>query len=171
MAPEESQGEEAPTAQILPSPTPESEAPAERILLLPTATKETEEAVPIVSATETLTPVLPTDADANVLLLPTPTPSESDGVADSNDEPTANPAGLLPGIVIGEVGINVRSQPDLAADIVGALSEGASVNAAGRTQDEEWIQLALEDGRRGWVATFLVQLDGASADLPIVGAE
>ena len=77
----------------------------------------------------------------------------------------------MPGIVIGDVGINARGQPDLSADIVGALPEGASINATGRTQDGEWLQLALEDGRSAWVAAFLVQLEGESADLPIVDSE
>jgi hypothetical protein len=51
---------------------------------------------------------------------------------------------------------NLRARPDLNAAIVGGTTAGDAVTVIGQSLDGEWYGVALANGRRAWVAAFLV---------------
>lgn len=65
-------------------------------------------------------------------------------------------------------GLNVRTAPELNADVVTLLPDQSAVPAIGRYATNEWILVDLGDGATGWVFTELVQLEGELASLPAI---
>jgi len=67
--------------------------------------------------------------------------------------------------------VNVRSGPDTRFDIVGQLAQGDTVTVNGReSESTRWLQVTLDDGQTGWVASFTVIIDGSVAGLPVIEA-
>lgn len=67
--------------------------------------------------------------------------------------------------------IIVREGPDLSFAQVGQAAQGDTLTVTGRTEDGAWYQVALADASAGWVAEYLVALDGNSALLPVIAVE
>lgn len=67
--------------------------------------------------------------------------------------------------------IIVREGPDLAFPQTAQAAQGDMLTITGRTEDGAWYQVALADGTTGWVAEYLVALDGDSALLPVIAVE
>ncbi|MBN2471664.1 MAG: SH3 domain-containing protein [Anaerolineae bacterium] len=63
--------------------------------------------------------------------------------------------------------IIVREAPELTAPEIARAAQGESLTITGRTESGEWYQVALEDGT-GWVAEYLVALEGSAAALPVI---
>jgi uncharacterized protein YgiM (DUF1202 family) len=62
---------------------------------------------------------------------------------------------------------NVRSAPNTAAAVIGQLQPGDIVTVTGRSNARgEWLQIEF-NGQTGWVAFFLVSVEGALDTLPI----
>lgn len=66
--------------------------------------------------------------------------------------------------VLGNVNINARTQPTTDAPILMLVAGGTSWAGLTLSTDGEWVQIALPNGRRGWVARrFLVESERLSA--------
>lgn len=66
----------------------------------------------------------------------------------------------------GTQGVNVRSQPELNAEIVASMEPGMQAIGLSRNEAGDWLQINL-DGVTGWVFTEMVTLSGSVEDLPI----
>lgn len=115
---------------------------------------------------EPATEITATKTATETLLLPTPTPSPALGEA----PPVAAPISVT--LTISAVnGLNVRTTPEIAADIVSLLENGATVDVIGRYVDGNWYRVRLPDGSEGWVASEFVVLNGDPAGLPVTRLE
>jgi len=70
--------------------------------------------------------------------------------------PTLIEGSLLNAVVAGDV-VNLRSQPRVDADLIGALEKGCQVQAIGRTEEGDWLKVDFQ-GIQGWVAAQYVEL-------------
>ena len=73
------------------------------------------------------------------------------------------------GIIIGNEGVqavNVRSQPDINADIVSRLEPGTQAIGLSRNANGDWILVDL-DGVIGWVYTEMVTSSISTENLPV----
>ena len=62
--------------------------------------------------------------------------------------------------------VNLRDGPDTSAEIITQLGNRAEFAAIGRNELGDWVQVA--NGRYdGWIASFLVSLNGDIQDLPV----
>ena len=62
----------------------------------------------------------------------------------------------------------LRVLPDVKAYDYGRVEPGTAVALVGRTADNEWVLVQLEDGTTGWGRVNAVVADGDVADLPAV---
>ena len=65
-------------------------------------------------------------------------------------------------------GLNVRTAPELNADVVTLLPDQSAVPAIGRFATNEWILVDLGGGATGWVFTDLVTVVGELSTLPAI---
>lgn len=57
--------------------------------------------------------------------------------------------------------LNVRTAPDVRAEIIAQLSGGNGVDIIGRNSNSTWFEVRLNDGRVGWAnAQYLVERNG-----------
>ncbi len=77
-----------------------------------------------------------------------------------------------PHLVVRVPALNVRGGPGLNYGIIDMLRQGTDVAVTGRSDPAGWWQVTLASGKSGWVngAASLVQLGGATAGVPVVGA-
>jgi hypothetical protein len=72
-------------------------------------------------------------------------------------------------VIVGNDGtqrVNVRSQPDIDADIVSHLEPGMQAIGLSRNDPGDWLLINL-DGVIGWVFTEMVTISAAIEELPI----
>ncbi len=81
------------------------------------------------------------------------------GFAQGND-PT------LIGTVVFPV-VTLREGPGNGFAAVAQAAQGEELAVVGRTTDGAWYLVALEGDEQGWLADYLVQLNGPSSSLPI----
>ena len=68
-------------------------------------------------------------------------------------------------------GLNARESPSLTANAIRLLGGGESFTAIGRSADNQWVQLRLEEENKpAWVFAEYVTLSGALNDLPVAQA-
>jgi hypothetical protein len=65
--------------------------------------------------------------------------------------------------------LRLRTEPGPVGLVLGLLMAGTPLTAVGRTPDSAWIEVNLDDGRRGWVLAEFVDLPPAAAALPVTG--
>jgi uncharacterized protein YraI len=99
--------------------------------------------------------------------VPTATPVPAESVA------TRSPASVLLGPAIGNDYVNVRSAPNLNAQLLGQINRGQSVPVRGRTADGTWYQITYPAGPGGvaWVYGPAASITGDAGTLPIVTAD
>jgi hypothetical protein len=119
---------------------------------LPTATL-----APIVSMTPrfTATPVpsrtpLPTDTYTPSPTPITPTPSNTF---------TPSPTPPITGIVASMQTVNVRQGPGVNFSAIRALVPGTGVEILGQSEDSKWLNIKMDDGAEGWLATSLLRVN------------
>ena len=122
-------------------------------LLNPTATLTPSDTAPPPTATlapsATHTPTnTPTATDT---LTPTPT-----FTATNTSTPTATPTPY--GIIRSQRRANIRRGPGTAYGIVAALEPGSALPVLGRSDDESWIAVRLDDGGDGWISAGLLEI-------------
>jgi len=99
----------------------------------------------VFSVTRTPQPVLPSV---------TPTPAA-----------TATPEGVYG--TVTSFRLNVRTGPGTNYDVLGQLSQGDTVFPVGANLDFTWMVIPFR-GTTGWVAAYLLDLNGNLSDLPII---
>ncbi len=55
-------------------------------------------------------------------------------------------------------GLRLRETPGTAGTILGELEEYTPMQIIGRTEDNKWVQIVLQDGRNGWVSVGYLAL-------------
>jgi uncharacterized protein YgiM (DUF1202 family) len=73
-------------------------------------------------------------------------------------EPTASPTPALIGSIQARVNVNLRQDPGLSAPIIRSIARGAAVEIIGQNIDGTWLQVRLQSGETGWVASYLVEI-------------
>lgn len=63
---------------------------------------------------------------------------------------------------------NIRSAPDINADVLIVLPFNTSATANGRTEDSSWLRVTY-GGVEGWAAAWLITLDQDIIALPVAG--
>ncbi|MEZ4866342.1 MAG: SH3 domain-containing protein [Caldilineaceae bacterium] len=112
----------------------------------------------VLTATQPLTPILTvTTPVTNVLTSAVVTPT-----------PTALAAPTVRVIVRSTYGANARQAPALTAEILTVLPDAVVVTGVGRTADNKWLQIRLDDDSRAWIAAEVVEVEGAMETLPIL---
>ena len=181
-----------PTERASPTPTADTSSPALSVLASEISVPELPPNAPVVIATDTpavLTGEINTDSSPQANkpppaseAQPAPAIPETASVQAQSAPPTAAApvAEIAPAepplaapldVVIPEAaGVNVRAEPGLSAQILTALVQGTRIPAIGRTLDNQWIRVRLDDGREAWVAAFVVELTGDLATLPLINA-
>jgi uncharacterized protein YgiM (DUF1202 family) len=72
----------------------------------------------------------------------------------------------LTGKVLAPIGVNLRSAPDTAFDIIGALPDGTELNLLARSPYSPWVKVEA-DGLVGWLALITLDTDAVIDALPI----
>ena len=65
--------------------------------------------------------------------------------------------------------LNLRTGPGMDHPIIGELMLGQEVGIIGRSDNNEWLQVRLNDGRTGWAAQIWLKTDKSPSDLPVTG--
>jgi hypothetical protein len=83
--------------------------------------------------------------------------------------PTPDPA-AAPASITGTATelLNVRAGPSTRNRILDQIAAGGSMNLTGRTANGQWLRMALNDGRIGWVSARYVDVAGDATALPVV---
>jgi uncharacterized protein YgiM (DUF1202 family) len=108
-----------------------------------------------VAVSPNTTTTAPSPAEAGVITVPA-TSDVASTPAPATVSVTVNAAG----------GLNVRQQPDPSADIVQLLDDGTTVSALSRSANNQWIEVQLQSGARGWVFSQFVVVNGDLSILP-----
>ena len=66
--------------------------------------------------------------------------------------------------------VNVRADTSTASETLGTISAFSTIQITGKDASGNWIQILFNDGT-GWVRADYVQVNDASAEIPVVGAE
>lgn len=119
---------------------------------------------PIVTMTPrfTATPVpsetpIPTETNTPSPTPITPTPS---------DTFTPSPTPPVTGIVASLQTVNVRQGPGVEFSAIRALVPGTGVEVLGQTEDGRWLNIKMDDGTEGWIATTLVRVNPLPTAFP-----
>lgn len=105
-------------------------------------------------------PASPTATPTNTAAATTPTPAVTPPTA---GPPTVSPAG--PAVVTTERA-RVRAGPGTLYDVLTVLVRGVRAVVLGRaqTEDGQWYNIEMDDGRRGWISDLVVLLTGATPE-------
>jgi uncharacterized protein YgiM (DUF1202 family) len=68
------------------------------------------------------------------------------------------------GIVVSTDVVNIRSGPGTGFSAVATLRPGDQVTIIGRTADETWYNVRLQNGVEGWIAAFLLRIELITPD-------
>lgn len=140
-----------PTFTLIPSDTPTN---------TPTATA-TKVVTATPTATLTSTPTLTPTATATI---PAATATRT-----RTPLPSATPVVVVNATVAGNQSINVRSGDSSAFTVLTSLRPGTTVKVLGISRiHNDWFQIELPDGRKGWVSARLVTISGNLASIPFV---
>jgi hypothetical protein len=88
------------------------------------------------------------------------------------------PTPVVPTSTPGKITVSTKQDmyvlggPGLDYSAVGTLQVGETVNAVGRSEIGEWVQIELvsSPGEKGWVPKPMIKLPGTYIDLPIIPA-
>jgi len=92
--------------------------------------------------------------------------------------PTLTPVHMLPatpGLVslkgcITDSAIRIRQGPGTDFEVIGGLVSGACIQILGRNQDASWVYIVTEENEAGWVAAWLLTIDGDITRVPLRSA-
>ncbi|MCB0045212.1 MAG: SH3 domain-containing protein [Caldilineaceae bacterium] len=97
-------------------------------------------------------------------LTDTTTVTGTSTVTDTQPQPDVDPMVSIDNLL----GATARSAPDTGADSIATLARGTELPALGRSTDDEWVQVELEDGTEAWLFAGAVSLNVEIGTLPIV---
>ena len=123
---------------------------------------------PTATPTATYTPHPPTATNtATATDLPTDTATATDtptATATATDTLTPTSTPTVSGIVRSQRRANVRRGPGISFAIIDTLAPRSAVQIIGTSDDTDWYQVRLEDGKEGWVNSTLLQVENESAE-------
>lgn len=149
-------------------------APATATVRLPAATSIPPTSTPVPSTDTPLaltdTPIPPTDTPApptdtpipptNTPMPPTDTPIPSISafmlLTDTPFLPSPTP---LPSAVISTQNANLRAGPGTVYATLGSYPQGTALVVTGKSEDGDWLQMEAPDGKAGWMARSLLQVN------------
>jgi hypothetical protein len=119
---------------------------------------------PIVSMTPrfTATPL----ASRTPLPTFTLTPSDTPIPPTPSDTPTPTEIPPIIGIVASINTVNVREGPGVSFAAFEAVRPGSRLVVLGQNAEGNWLNVELDDGREGWIATSLVRLQDTPTPVP-----
>jgi SH3-like domain-containing protein len=117
---------------------------------------ETQASVPTATFAPSLAPSSTLLSTLVGAVSPTPTPTPGYGAATGQAAATAEPARSVITVVSGEVGQAMRNAPN--GQFVRELPADAILDVRNASSDNQWVDVALEDGRSGWVPISAVSL-------------
>jgi hypothetical protein len=119
---------------------------------------------PIVSMTPrfTATPV----SSRTPLPTFTLTPSETPLSPTPSDTPTPSATPPITGIVASLETVNVREGPGVTFSAIKALVPGTGVEILGQNEDGRWLNIKMDDGQEGWIASSLVRVNPMPTLIP-----
>jgi hypothetical protein len=94
------------------------------------------------------------------------TPTESPIPPTPSDTPTPTEVPPIIGIIASINTVNVREGPGTRFSAFEAVRPGSRVEVLGQNVEGNWLNIKLEDGREGWVATNLIRLQDTPTPLP-----
>lgn len=94
----------------------------------------------------------------------TPTLTLIPPTASNTPSPTMTPT--ITGIIQSMQRVNVREGPGVSFSAIAALAPGTGVQVLGRNFEGDWINIRMEDGSEGWVATRLLFLPPTATPFP-----
>ncbi|MCP4362992.1 MAG: SH3 domain-containing protein [Chloroflexi bacterium] len=164
-----------PLTEVEPSPTmtPETAVaanPTSKPTATTTPTANTQPAVEQATMTSspTTTPI-PTETKPDSKATETITPSPQAIITPSLTPSSPPPAPI--DVQITRDRIFMRGGPAINFRIVGYLDKGTAVNVLGQTESGEWYNVALDDGRTGWVYGEMVEpsaeMDAAEIEIVV----
>ena len=121
---------------------------------------------PTTAPQATATPVSPTAPPPSATVAPrattvppspTPTPPPPTSTPTLPPSLTATPEGPL--AVVQSANPNVRAGPGTGHAVVATAKKGDRLLVTGRNTDGSWLEVTLPDGRSGWIAASLAQLN------------
>jgi hypothetical protein len=74
--------------------------------------------------------------------------------------PTSSIPVELNACVATDEAVRIREGPGTDYDPIGALAPGACITILGRNSDSSWVYMETADGFAGWVAAWLLTIDG-----------
>ncbi len=132
-------------------------------------------ATPTNTSTATATQIVTATPSATLTNTPTSTPTATATVPavtatrTRTPQPSATTVVIVNATVAGNQTINVRTGDSSAFSVLTSLRPGTTVKVLGisRTHND-WFQIELSDGRKGWVSARLVTISGNLASIPFV---
>lgn len=140
-----------------PTPTPS-------LVQLESALASTNEPPP--RSTDMATPTDSPSPKPTAFTIDTPTPSP---VPTSTNVPTNTPTPLMQQVVAANV-VNIRSGPSVDYPVIGTLPPDNPLTVTGRDADSTWWQVRQADDTIGWVAAWVVEVEGDLDGVPIFQA-
>jgi hypothetical protein len=134
--------------------------------VLPTSEDGAEPTEEIVEVTAMIAPTdtpIPTDTP-----VPTDTPIPTDTPEPTNTNtpmPTATPEPILYAVITADGTVNVRAEP-VSGAVIGTAQPGDRLLIVGLNDDASWYNVELPDGRTGWIADFLAEVDVVTPEPP-----
>jgi len=123
-------------------------------------------AAPTAVPASTATPVPPTAPSRTPAGAPSPTTIPATRVPTvltpapspmAPPSPTATSEGSL--AIVQSATLNVRTGPSTGHAVVATAKQGDRLPVTGRNTDGSWLEVTLPDGRSGWIAASLAQLN------------
>ena len=82
--------------------------------------------------------------------------------------PTLTPGHTLPATpgpvslkgCVTDSGIRIRQGPGTDFEVMGGLVSGTCMQILGRNQDSSWVYIVTEENQAGWVAAWLLTIEG-----------
>lgn len=116
---------------------------------------------------QTITPVPPTATPTATRALPTLTPTRQP-TATLTPRPTQTPSpSPMPDAVVLAETLNLRGGPGTLYARIGALRKRDPLDVIARNQEGDWLSVTTPEGKKGWVAANLVQLNIPLRQIPV----
>ena len=87
------------------------------------------------------------------LLVPIPTLTPSQAL-------TATPEAVSLKACVANSAIRIRQGPGIDFEVMGGLDSGTCMQILGRNQDASWVYMVTEENEAGWVAAWLLTIEG-----------
>lgn len=121
------------------------------------------------TSTATQTPVMSATPSPTLSLTPSNTPSETPIIRATlpptftptpTFTPSVTPAQTIQvAIVTAAGGANVREEPNTNARILTRVGRNEVLRVISQSEDASWVNIALTDGRLGWISASLVRIE------------